>query len=698
MHLYHSICLLFLLSVNISTMFAQRSLVDSLETLLIEKEEKSQRLPVLIDLAQYMEFQNPAKGILYATEAYEIANQIKDTLAMADAQMRMGACYINQGNLDKAEFLFRDALVLERVLKDPVRIGRQYVNLANLHDSRGDMDSSIIYNEKALQNYWQVGNALDSAIVFNNLGIVFERLAQYPRSIEAYLKASNGFEKAGREDYMSAMYVNIGNTYLLQEEFPEALTYFRKSLHLKKKVHDKFGESIVYNSLGNFFMRTGEQDSSIYFNKASLALRESIQDTIGMVSSFINLGNNYSILGETETARSYQEKAYDLSKKKRIKSELARSGVELGQTYMNLGQDKEAEKYLVEALALAEQGGEPETQLRVYKTLSSLFKKTKDTRAFELYEKYIVLDDSLRNDEQTREITRLGMQHEFDKEKEFLALQQQKKELAFNAELDRQIFQRNIGLGALGSGLIILGLLWRSYRVKQRNNRLLEAQKNSLEIALEDRENLLKEIHHRVKNNLQVVSSLLSLQSRSTDDPVALGALEEGRNRVKAMGLIHQNLYQEDNLVGVNLAQYLEKLTNSLLDSYKVDSGKIHITRKIDAVSLDVDTLIPLGLILNELISNSLKYAFPERQEGNIKLAIARDAKGLLVQVEDDGIGMPENFNPEASSSMGYKLIRAFVKKMKASMEINTQSGTLVSILLPENSWIAEKAFKPQSA
>jgi len=199
-------------------MSAQQNPVDSLQSLLTEKQGDGQRLPILIDLAQYLEFQNPAQGIIYATEAYKIASQRKDTLRMADAQMRMGACYINQGNLDKAEFLFRDALVLEKTLEDPVRIGRQYVNLANLHDSRGDMDSSILYNEKALQNYWGVGNALDSGIVYNNLGIVYERLADYPRSIQAYLKAAKGFEKAGRGDYMSAMFVNIGNTYLLQKE------------------------------------------------------------------------------------------------------------------------------------------------------------------------------------------------------------------------------------------------------------------------------------------------------------------------------------------------------------------------------------------------------------------------------------------------------------------------------------------------
>lgn len=692
MCLPHSICLLLLGIASLSFSSAQQNPIDSLEHLLTTVQEEDRRLELLIEVSRKLEVQDPAQGLVYGNEAYEIASRKKDTIALIDILNGRAICNLHMGYLEQAETEWRKSFSFALIKKQKKRAGIQLVNLGNLHDSRGNLDSATYYNEKALEFYYGVGDALDSAIVYNNLGIVLERLGNYSKAIEYYIHAKKAFDKAAREDYMSAMLVNIGNIYMLQNEPEEALTHYRQSLSLKKKVHDRYGEGIVYNSLGTFYAKKKNQDSSIYYFKQSLNIKEEMQDTLGLIEAFIGLGNNYGQHGEPELALQYHERAYALAKRKEIKIALASAAGELGKSHILLGNDKLAETYLLEALFLAENGGEPETQLNVYKALSGLLKKKKDPRAFEIYEKYIVLDDSLRNDKQTREITRLGMQYEFDKEKELLALEQQKKELALNAELERQVFQRNIGLGAIGSGLIILALLWRGYRVKQRNNHLLEVQKNNLVIALEERENLLKEIHHRVKNNLQVVSSLLSIQSRSVNDPAALDALEEGRNRVKAMGLIHQNLYQEDNLVGVNLSQYLEKLTDSLLASYKVDTEKIHIARNIDAVSLDVDILIPLGLILNELISNSLKYAFPDREEGNIALSIAPQEKGLLVEVQDDGVGMPSTFQLETASSMGYKLIKAFVRKMKADLRIHSERGTRVQIRLPDNSWIAAKS------
>ena len=242
---------------------------------------------------------------------------------------------------------------------------------------------------------------------------------------------------------------------------------------------------------------------------------------------------------------------------------------------------------------------------------------------------------------------------------------------------------RNISLLSLLAGLIVLFILWRNYRQKKQTNRQLEVQKSHLQQALEDRENLLKEIHHRVKNNLQVVSSLLSLQSRTIEDPAALGAIQEGRNRVKAMALIHQNLYQEENLMGVDFADYITKLTDSLVNSYKVDTNRITVEQDLTSVSLDVDTLIPLGLILNELISNALKYAFIGREEGIIEVKAQLNQAELEVTVKDNGVGIPSDFELKKNDSMGFKLVHAFVNKMKAKIEILSKEGTSIRILIP---------------
>lgn len=685
MHLHHSLLLIFFFFGSLGSIKAQPEIVDSLKKVLAGEPEESVRMESLIQLAEQLQFIEPAKGIELAQEARDIATNRKDTFALAGALSRMGTCYEILGNLEESEKIRRQALSLYLYLGKSVDIGKQYTNLATIFDARGDLDSAIYFNEKSLQLYSDGGTAMDSAIVFNNLGIVYERLANYAQAADIYLWALRSFEKAGHEYYTSFAHANLGNIYLLMENEKKAKYHFQRSLVIKKKHEDRIGQAIVYNNMAKLYRSETEVDSAIYFNQKSLAIREELGDTLGMIDVYINLGAIYRDKGLLAKGIPYLQKAYDFAKLKEVKTQEAKAAVQLGRAYIDSGQRKKALMLLEKGLLNSLQGGEPETRLLAYKSLASLYQKERNPKGFEFYEKAIELDDSLRNNEETRKITRLEMQYEFDKEKEFLELEQQKQEIAFNAELDRQRFQRNISLGGIISGLIILLLLWRSYRIQKRNRSLLQTQNIQLEEALRDRENLLKEIHHRVKNNLQVVSSLLSLQSRSIEDPVALGAIEEGRNRVKAMGLIHQNLYQEENLVGVNLPQYIEKLTDNLLDSYKLHESKIHISRKVEELSIDVDTLIPLGLILNELISNSLKYAFEGRNEGNIHLHIGKSKEGLLVEVADDGVGLPRDFNHEESKSMGYKLIRAFVQKMKATFEVMSDRGTQVKIFLPEN-------------
>lgn len=201
--------------------------------------------------------------------------------------------------------------------------------------------------------------------------------------------------------------------------------------------------------------------------------------------------------------------------------------------------------------------------------------------------------------------------------------------------------------------------------------------------ALGDKQFLLKEIHHRVKNNLQVISSLLSLQSRQLEDPKAREAIQSGRNRVKSMVLIHQKLYQDEDLVGVDVVEYIEKLTRSLVESYKIRDTEIKIYTEVDEIKLDVDTIIPIGLILNELISNALKYAFEEDKEGTINVSLKKKEHCITLKVSDDGQGLPETFSIENSKSLGYRLIRAFAEKLKATLTVeHPPAGTTVSMLI----------------
>lgn len=219
-----------------------------------------------------------------------------------------------------------------------------------------------------------------------------------------------------------------------------------------------------------------------------------------------------------------------------------------------------------------------------------------------------------------------------------------------------------------------------AYKKVENQNVEIENQNKIISAALDEKEILLKEIHHRVKNNLQIVSSLLGIQSRSIIDNKAKEAINEGRTRVHSMSLIHQDLYRKDNLTGVEMQNYLPKLASNLFDTYNIQGDHINLILDIDDIKLDVDTVIPIGLIVNELITNTLKYAFPGNRKGNLNISLTEINDTLLLIVVDDGIGLKQIQRETQEKSFGHSLIRAFKTKLDADIDISSLEGTSVSI------------------
>lgn len=218
------------------------------------------------------------------------------------------------------------------------------------------------------------------------------------------------------------------------------------------------------------------------------------------------------------------------------------------------------------------------------------------------------------------------------------------------------------------------GLVY-AYLRSIKAQRIIVKQKYIIEAALVEKDSLLKEIHHRVKNNLQMVSSLLSLQTKNTRSKAAIEALEEGKSRVKAMALIHQKLYQNDDLSVIEMQGYIESLVNSIQSVYKKGGHKINITIDAEGVELDIDRAIPFGLILNELVSNSFKYGFPEDDEnGKIYIHLRKNTNEGFFEYTDNGIGLPEDMEDRAGSSMGIRLMNRLVNQLQSTMNIDKVS------------------------
>ena len=202
-----------------------------------------------------------------------------------------------------------------------------------------------------------------------------------------------------------------------------------------------------------------------------------------------------------------------------------------------------------------------------------------------------------------------------------------------------------------------------------------KADEAAMNAALREKDVMLQEIHHRVKNNLQIICSLLNLQAEGVTDAKTRAAFEESRGRVRSMALIHEKLYQTDDLANINMADYLDSLTASLARSAGGD-GRVRVELQADAVTLDIDRAVPCGLIVNELVTNAYKYAFPDGSSGTIGVELRESSGQLRLRVCDDGVGLPPDLDIEESESIGLQLVTGLTQQLEGTIKATSEAGT----------------------
>lgn len=196
---------------------------------------------------------------------------------------------------------------------------------------------------------------------------------------------------------------------------------------------------------------------------------------------------------------------------------------------------------------------------------------------------------------------------------------------------------------------------------------------------------LLQEIHHRVKNNLQVISSLLRLQSRYINDQKSIDIFKETQNRVRSIAILHEKLYQSEDLAKIRFDEYVKILTEDLLYFYELNKSNIKMNIDVEEVSLNIETAIPCGLIIDEMVANSLKYAFPDNRIGEIKIELYLDDNNKYnMIVSDNGVGISADIDPEKTDTFGMQLIKYLTKQLKATIELDKNNGTTYNLIFNE--------------
>lgn len=214
-------------------------------------------------------------------------------------------------------------------------------------------------------------------------------------------------------------------------------------------------------------------------------------------------------------------------------------------------------------------------------------------------------------------------------------------------------------------------------------NKSLEMMNKELKRSEEKIKILIREVHHRVKNNMQVVSSILSLQSAITKDEKVADVFSQCQDRINSMALVHEKLYRTKDFSRIDLKEYIETLAKAIFNSYRKEAKKIALKVDVKNIFLDIDTAIPLGLIINELVSNSLKYAFNGKPGGEISISLADAKRGrLALRIQDNGIGLPENFDFKNTDSFGFQLVTILAEnELKSEIKVNINGGTVFQLL-----------------
>ena len=317
------------------------------------------------------------------------------------------------------------------------------------------------------------------------------------------------------------------------------------------------------------------------------------------------------------------------------------------------------------------------------------------------YQRYVALRDSLLTKSKSREIEQLMIQYETEKKDQDLKLKEKNIQLLTKqGKLQQQqlVQAQMIRNGTIAGAVmlvLLLGLGYNRYRLKQQSNQLLEAkqleinQKNAFleqllgekEGLLEEKEWMLKEIHHRVRNNLQIVISLLNSQAANLSDDPALSTIKESQHRVQAMALIHQKLYQSEQVARVEMASYINDLVVYLRDAY-THLTPVRFNLAVEPLELDVTLAVPLGLIINEAVSNALKYAFPGDGGGTVTLSL-HPAAGTTyaLTVADDGVGLPPGYDPARSRSLGMTLLHGLSEQLGGQLHITSSPGVAIHLV-----------------
>lgn len=608
-----------------------------------------------------------------------------------------------------------------------------------INNTKNDSTLSRLYGilgwEMRFSNQQKAVELADSMLLISSPAKDYIRLSEAYRikgfvkvvnqDIEACLKMYEQgifYAKKAKSKYYESSFLNlIGGMYQDKGDFDKSIQFFLEAV--KAAEDSKSSEMIAFsaNCIAEAYSDAGR---SINFTRPfyEKALQEVLPrknwQYAGMIHS--NMAKEYMMAGKPDSAMIETVASIDYLNRVKIKGYVyATCATDIGEMLTTLKAYKEAEQYLLQAYHILDSLKTKDNKLIVLSALSNLYvesgqynkaiergrallylaglyrskiflrnayrvlsetaeKKGQTDSALMYYKAYKDWNDSIFNENKERTIANAE-----SRMKQTIQAKENEQLKTLNARL-----RNNSLLVAVVAFILLLAaliIILANRKIKQKNL-TLETQKQLIEKQSAEKDILLREIHHRVKNNLQVVSSLLNLQAASITDQKAIDALMASQKRVKAISLIHQNLYAFEDLSTISFTSYVQELYNDLRQLYNKGNIELTCTAATEQLEFDIERSVPLGLILNEVITNALKYAFEGREQGAITISCSSDAEKMLtIIVADNGIGLPIPFEDHISGSLGFRIIRELTRQLKGTVTCEINNGTVFVFRIPQN-------------
>ncbi len=574
-------------------------------------------------------------------------------------------------HFDSSRIYAEKAIGLALKLENEHLLADSYVSKGLAFDYQSHLDSTLYWYDKALNIRTQQNNKPELVKLYNNYGVSYFYQGMYDRALVYYFESLKQSENLRDSIGIARSFNNMGLIYDKKGDWSKATTYFEKSLNIKRLLKDDAGLLFPLSNLSNIAFIQRDYSSAERYMLTNLQVSQKLNDSM-------QIGISYSVLAMIYASQGNDNKTFENVALCEKFIPFVNDAFELSLLYYNLGESlllmnqwDKSENFLKKSLEISRKIKQSDLVLKTYKALQELSKKQgKLNESIQFYDLFTALNDSIFKENQGVEISKIEQLYQWEKKEQEIQL--------LNVNIAKATAQKRnwiLGFAFLGIlGAVVTGF----FIINRRKSDELEKKNVQIQSALAENKTLMKEMNHRIKNNLQMISSMLHLQMHYTSQPEISNMLQETASRIQSISLIHQKLYAKDSVQQIDMQTYIKDIAHAVVQNSK-EKDQINVQMEVQLLSMEIEKAQSIGLILNELILNALKHAKTEEDILILEISLFEKEKLKTLVVSDNG--KVEDHQPvDFTKSYGMQLIQSFVEKLDGKMEINREKGWKVII------------------